>query len=101
MKTELVKGGGLLLAGTLLLSGCVGSTVKPESLVNESAQVNLDNKTASVNKSSKMQLFIYQDDDAANVSKKATESRKGYVVEFALNKPLGAEQPPAKIQYLD
>jgi len=110
MKTELVRGVSLLLGGVLLLSGCVSPQVKTEFsddsvdsavVVSESAQVSSEDSAASTGQVTKMQLFIYQDDDVSKVSKKATESRKGYVVEFALNKRPEAEQIPAKIQYLD
>jgi len=110
MKAESVRGVSLLFSGVLLLSGCVGAPVKtelsdnsvePEVVVSESAQVSPEGKVASLGRVTKMQIFVYQDDDASKVSKKTTESRKGYVVEFALNKKSGAEQVPAKIQYLD
>jgi len=110
MKTELVRGVSLLLGGALLLSGCVGvpvktelsdNSVESEVVASESARVSLENKATRMGGPTKVQLFVYQDDDASKVSKKTTKSRKGYIVEFALNKKQRAEQVPAKIQYLD
>lgn len=102
MKDELVSIGRglplLFLVGSVLLQGCAAMNQTeesdsepagpPEAAVMSEAPIN-------------MELFIYQDDDASKVSKKTTEPRKGYIVEFALNKQPGAEQAPAKVQYRD